>query len=64
MGNSMCQVIVDYDTSNPHLKYCMILYSTENCLDRHARKAPDRVAIIWEQDEHGREVRMTYKFVN
>ena len=34
---------------------------TVNCVDRHARKHPDRVALIWEKDEPGEEERVTYK---
>ena len=32
-----------------------------NCLDRHVAAHPDRVAIIWEKDEPGKEERVTYK---
>uniref|UniRef100_H3AW63 Acetyl-coenzyme A synthetase n=1 Tax=Latimeria chalumnae TaxID=7897 RepID=H3AW63_LATCH len=32
-----------------------------NCLDQHAHQSPDRVALIWEQDEPGTEVRVTYR---
>ncbi|KAM9354003.1 acetyl-coenzyme A synthetase 2-like, mitochondrial [Pholidichthys leucotaenia] len=32
-----------------------------NCLDRHVHTCPDRVALIWEQDEKGSEVRYTYR---
>ena len=34
---------------------------TVNCVDRHASKYPDRVALIWEKDEPGQEERVTYK---
>ncbi|XP_049319749.1 acetyl-coenzyme A synthetase 2-like, mitochondrial [Astyanax mexicanus] len=32
-----------------------------NCLDVHAAKDPDRVALIWEKDEPGTEERVTYR---
>uniref|UniRef100_A0A8C8ARW1 Acetyl-coenzyme A synthetase N-terminal domain-containing protein n=1 Tax=Otus sunia TaxID=257818 RepID=A0A8C8ARW1_9STRI len=34
-----------------------------NCLDRHVHIAPDKVALIWEKDEPGEEVRVTYRSV-
>ena len=33
---------------------------SENCIDRHAAKNPDKVALIWEKDEPGTEERITY----
>uniref|UniRef100_G1T4S6 Propionate--CoA ligase n=1 Tax=Oryctolagus cuniculus TaxID=9986 RepID=G1T4S6_RABIT len=32
-----------------------------NCLDQHVQKAPESVALIWERDEPGTEVRITYR---
>ncbi|XP_044228114.1 acetyl-coenzyme A synthetase 2-like, mitochondrial [Thunnus albacares] len=32
-----------------------------NCLDVHVEKHPDRVALIWERDEPGTEVKVTYR---
>uniref|UniRef100_A0A8D0HDN9 Acetyl-coenzyme A synthetase n=1 Tax=Sphenodon punctatus TaxID=8508 RepID=A0A8D0HDN9_SPHPU len=32
-----------------------------NCLDRHVHTAPNKVALIWEKDEPGTEVRITYR---
>ena len=32
-----------------------------NCIDRHAKENPDRVAIIWEGDEPGDTKKITYK---
>ncbi|KAM9778652.1 acetyl-coenzyme A synthetase 2-like, mitochondrial [Syngnathus typhle] len=32
-----------------------------NCLDRHVRSSPEKVALIWERDEPGSEVRVTYR---
>ena len=30
-------------------------------MDRHARKNPKKVALIWEKDEPGQEIRVTYQ---
>ncbi|CAN9507371.1 unnamed protein product [Ophioblennius macclurei] len=32
-----------------------------NCLDRHVHASPDKVALIWERDERGSEVKCTYR---
>lgn len=32
-----------------------------NCLDQHVRKSPESIALIWERDELGTEVRITYR---
>ncbi|KAM6365643.1 acetyl-coenzyme A synthetase 2-like, mitochondrial isoform 3-T3 [Alca torda] len=32
-----------------------------NCLDRHVEKSPNRVALIWERDEPGTAVYVTYR---
>ncbi|KAM8832713.1 acetyl-coenzyme A synthetase 2-like, mitochondrial isoform 2-T2 [Spinachia spinachia] len=32
-----------------------------NCLDRHVHTCPDRTALIWERDEPGSEVKITYR---
>ncbi|KAK5852995.1 hypothetical protein PBY51_006820 [Eleginops maclovinus] len=32
-----------------------------NCLDRHVHTSPERVALIWERDEPGSEVKVTYR---
>uniref|UniRef100_A0A8D0AX80 Acetyl-coenzyme A synthetase n=1 Tax=Sander lucioperca TaxID=283035 RepID=A0A8D0AX80_SANLU len=32
-----------------------------NCLDRHVHTCPERVALIWERDEPGSEVKITYR---
>ncbi|EPY80881.1 hypothetical protein CB1_000786001, partial [Camelus ferus] len=34
--------------------------SQVNCLDQHVWKSPESVALIWERDEPGTEVRITY----
>lgn len=33
-----------------------------NCLDQHVQKSPESVALIWERDEPGTEVRITYRY--
>lgn len=32
-----------------------------NCVDRHCAKNPDKIALIWEKDEPGRQEYVTYK---
>jgi len=32
-----------------------------NCLDRHAKKDPNRIAVIWEKDEPGYTVHVSYR---
>ncbi|XP_068580570.1 acetyl-coenzyme A synthetase 2-like, mitochondrial isoform X2 [Cebidichthys violaceus] len=32
-----------------------------NCLDRHVHTCPEKVALIWERDEPGSEVKITYR---
>lgn len=32
-----------------------------NCLDQHVQKSPETIALIWERDEPGTEVRITYR---
>ncbi|NWR77622.1 ACS2L synthetase, partial [Centropus unirufus] len=34
---------------------------TVNCLDQHVERSPDRVALIWERDEPGTAVHITYR---
>ncbi|XP_003391941.1 PREDICTED: acetyl-coenzyme A synthetase 2-like, mitochondrial, partial [Amphimedon queenslandica] len=38
-----------------------VLNVTVNCLDRHARDNPDRVAVLWEKDEPKQHEPVTYK---
>ena len=33
-----------------------------NCVDRHYKKNPKKVALIWDQDEPGQEVYVTYEY--
>ncbi|MGH0181804.1 UNVERIFIED_CONTAM: hypothetical protein FKN15_007868 [Acipenser sinensis] len=37
------------------------LNASVTCLDRHIHTCPERVALIWEKDEPGTEVRVTYR---
>lgn len=32
-----------------------------NCVDRHALSRPDKIAFIWEQDEPGKSVKISYR---
>ncbi|XP_038629999.1 acetyl-coenzyme A synthetase 2-like, mitochondrial isoform X2 [Scyliorhinus canicula] len=32
-----------------------------NCIDRHVHVSPDKVALIWERDEPGTQVKVTYR---
>ena len=38
-----------------------VLNASINCIDRHMKKNPDKVALIWEQDEPGQEIKITYQ---
>ena len=38
-----------------------VLNASINCIDRHMKKNPDKIALIWEQDEPGQEIRITYQ---
>jgi len=37
------------------------LNASFNCIDRHALKNPDRIAIIWEGDDPSQSIKITYK---
>lgn len=44
-------------------RLCLNLcFLTVNCLDRHVEKSPNRVALIWERDEPGTAVHVTYRY--
>lgn len=47
------------------LTWCLTLVHlfrfSVNCLDRHVHTCPEKVALIWEKDEPGSEVRVTYR---
>uniref|UniRef100_G3P852 acetate--CoA ligase n=1 Tax=Gasterosteus aculeatus aculeatus TaxID=481459 RepID=G3P852_GASAC len=40
---------------------CFLGRRAVNCLDRHVHACPDRTALIWEKDEPGSEVKITYR---
>lgn len=45
------------------IRLCLNLYFlTVNCLDQHVEKSPNRVALIWERDEPGTAVHVTYRY--
>lgn len=39
-----------------------LCFLTVNCLDQHVEKSPNRVALIWERDEPGTAVHVTYRY--
>lgn len=41
---------------------CKTHFCAVNCLDQHVQKCPESVALIWERDEPGTEVRITYRY--
>lgn len=44
-------------------RLCLNLcFLTVNCLDQHVEKSPNRVALIWERDEPGTAVHVTYRY--
>uniref|UniRef100_A0A8C3FZ45 Acetyl-coenzyme A synthetase n=2 Tax=Chrysemys picta bellii TaxID=8478 RepID=A0A8C3FZ45_CHRPI len=62
--------VTGYSASIVFKSYCfqklfiyvwLLLIMTLNCLDQHVHQAPDRVALIWEKDEPGTEVKITYR---
>jgi len=53
---------VKYSSNEVNIKwyYDGILNVSANCIDRHAEKNPNRVAIIWEGDDPGTSKKITY----
>jgi len=45
------------------LKMTYFLLFPVNCVDRHAEKNPDRLALVWEKDEPGTQQYITYRWV-
>ena len=45
-------------STNSHISYNLPI--SVNCIDRHAETTPDRTALIWEKDEPGQEVKVSY----
>jgi len=54
---------VKFSKSNVSIKwfYDGYLNVTENCIDRHAKKTPNKTAIIWEGDDPNITKKTTYK---
>ncbi len=54
---------VKYSSKDVHIKwfYDGTLNASVNCIDRHAEKDPDRIAIIWEADDPSISKKITYK---
>ncbi|KAK8726092.1 hypothetical protein OTU49_010372, partial [Cherax quadricarinatus] len=57
------QVVRDHDMEKSAFRWFPDgqLNVSVNCVDRHARQHPDRVALLWEKDEPGQEERVTYR---
>ncbi|XP_010834910.1 PREDICTED: acetyl-coenzyme A synthetase 2-like, mitochondrial [Bison bison bison] len=47
---------VTLKTRRPCSCFCAV-----NCLDQHVQKSPESIALIWERDEPGTEVKITYR---
>ena len=54
---------IKYSSSEVKIKwyYDGTLNVSENCIDRHAQKNPDKTAIIWEGDDPNESKKITYK---
>lgn len=54
---------VSWDKSDLHVKWYAdgVLNVTENCLDRHLATRGDKAAIIWEGDEPGDSLTLSYR---
>uniref|UniRef100_A0A8C5LKD7 Acetyl-coenzyme A synthetase n=1 Tax=Jaculus jaculus TaxID=51337 RepID=A0A8C5LKD7_JACJA len=55
--------VCDYDFSQGKIGWFLggRLNVSVNCLDQHVQKSPETVALIWERDEPGTEVKITYR---
>lgn len=55
--------VMDCDMKNGYFSWFPDgkLNASVNCVDRHAAQTPDKIALIWEKDEPGQEVKITYK---
>ena len=45
-----------------HTHYYYYFIILENCLDRHAEKDPNKIALIWERDEPGKTLHVSYRY--
>ena len=41
--------------------FCDFLLTSDNCVDRHVKVDPDKIALIWEKDEPDQQEKITYK---
>ncbi|XP_072265535.1 acetyl-coenzyme A synthetase 2-like, mitochondrial [Pyxicephalus adspersus] len=57
------QIVKDCDFSQGRVRWFLggQLNVSVNCLDKHVHQCPERVALIWERDEPGTEVYITYR---
>jgi acetyl-CoA synthetase len=57
------QMVSDCDFSEGLVSWFLggKINACENAVDRHVKDRGDQVAIIWEPDEPGKEVRITYR---
>ncbi len=53
---------VNYGPGDVHIKWFHdgTLNACANCVDRHAERTPDKVAVIWEGDNPGEDKKFTY----
>ena len=54
---------IKYSAKDVSIKwyYDGTLNVSENCIDRHAKKTPNKIAIIWEGDDPSNSQKITYK---
>ena len=54
---------IKYSSKDVSIKwyYDGTLNVAENCIDRHAKKTPNKIAIIWEGDDPSNRQKITYK---
>lgn len=54
---------IKYSSKDVSIKwyYDGTLNVTENCIDRHAKKTPNKIAIIWEGDDPSNSQKITYR---
>ena len=54
---------IKYSSKDVSIKwyYDGTLNVAENCIDRHAKKTPNKIAIIWEGDDPSNSQKITYK---
>ncbi|KAM4694027.1 acetyl-coenzyme A synthetase 2-like, mitochondrial [Discoglossus pictus] len=57
------KIVRDCDFSQGRVRWFLggQLNVSVNCLDKHVHQCPERVALIWERDEPGTQVNITYR---